>query len=455
MYTNEFPYTDFNKVNLDWIGDELKTDKQQIVQNTADIEELKTGMTTIDYEDLQNLPEINSVTLIGDKSLEDIGAASADELNDVKSAIDYMADNGELKYPAKWEQGNLNGVTGQPIDASNAIRTTDYIGPGSYIIRPNGLRIYVYKFLTDGTRDGQLDWGATSPITIFVPETNKVRIVAARTDWANITPSECTVTVSQTTILSNLIYRENALDFISICHQGYSETGTVGHDLLSGYELAAKYGFDYAETDVKLSSDNVVMCCHDASFTDQTTGDTIVIADHTAAELKTYNFYGSTIATLDEVMESCKMNRIGLAIDQITPALLQYVFPVVKKYGMQRSVIYLGGWAAGNAGYATNVFNAIVAFDKKANIMFLCNTASVRSEMITWINALDKGDTRLYISCNSSAFSASDISAMTGDLNADVSIALYTVDDASAAKSYYPHITALTSNKISLSNILA
>jgi len=394
--------------------------------------------------------KIKGLAASNDQIKADLGDLD-DNVNGLKSTFN----TGEMEYPVRWEQGNLDSTTGQPAAGNNAVRSADYIGPGSYIIRPNGLRFYVYRFLTDGTRDGSFYWGVTSPMTLFVPSTNKARIVVARTDWNNITPAECTVTVSQATILSGLIYKENVLDFLSICHQGYSETGTVGHDLLTGYELAAKYGFNYAETDVKLTSDNVVVCCHDASFVDQTTGDTIVIAEHTVAELKTYNYYGDTIATLDEVMASCKMNRIGLALDQITPAILPYVFPVVKKYGMQRSVVYLGGWAVGNTGYATNVFNAIVAFDKKANIMFLCNTASVRSEMVAWINALNKGETRVYLSCNSSAFSASDIAAITGDLNADVTVALYTVDDATTAKSYYPYITALTSNKISLSNILA
>lgn len=41
---NEFPYTDFNKVNLDWIADTLKNDKKQIEKNTADIEALKESV---------------------------------------------------------------------------------------------------------------------------------------------------------------------------------------------------------------------------------------------------------------------------------------------------------------------------------------------------------------------------------------------------------------------------
>ena len=124
MYSAEFPYTDFNKVNLDWIADELKNDKQQIAQNTADIEELKAGGTVIDYEDLQNLPEINGVTLIGDKSLDDIGAASADEVSDLKSAIDDML-KGDM--PFKIVQDEYIDKTDGSIISYNGWDRTNYI----------------------------------------------------------------------------------------------------------------------------------------------------------------------------------------------------------------------------------------------------------------------------------------------------------------------------------------
>lgn len=82
---SDFPNTNFNETNLDFLLEET-------AKNTADIEELKAGGTVIDYEDLQNLPEINGITLIGDKSLEDIGAASADDVADLKSDIGDLSD---------------------------------------------------------------------------------------------------------------------------------------------------------------------------------------------------------------------------------------------------------------------------------------------------------------------------------------------------------------------------
>ena len=95
-----FPNTDFNKVNLDWICDTLQKDRADIDQNTTDIEELKN--TVIDYDDLINKPQINSVTLSGNKSLSDIGAASADELDDLKSAFN---ENSAVEEITNWTNG--------------------------------------------------------------------------------------------------------------------------------------------------------------------------------------------------------------------------------------------------------------------------------------------------------------------------------------------------------------
>lgn len=81
---SDYPNTNFNEVNLDFLLEETAKNSANIVKNTADIEELKAGGTAIDYEDLQNLPMINGVTLLGDKSLDDIGAANAHVLKNVK-----------------------------------------------------------------------------------------------------------------------------------------------------------------------------------------------------------------------------------------------------------------------------------------------------------------------------------------------------------------------------------
>ena len=241
-------------------------------------------------------------------------------------------------------------------------------------------------------------------------------------------------------------------DFISICHQGYSDTMAINQSLLPGFALAAEHGFEYAETDVVLSSNNIVMCCHDSSFVDATTGETIVIGEHTDSELKTYNYYGGTIATLDEVMAACKENRIGLVIDHATNAILPYVFPVVRKYGMQDNVIYLIGWAVGNPNYANNMYNSITTFYKRSRVMFMAGTSSL-SEVKEFISVLDTKYSKVDVTINHSLYSIADIIALSQELPGEVTIAVWTIDNLATAKQYMPYVTAITSNKFSSADI--
>ena len=114
----EYPYSNFNNINIDWLADETR-------KNTADIEALKN--TTIDYDDLINRPEINSVLLTGDRSLEDIGAASADDLDAVSGTVDNIIEFfSGTETPNYSEDFNIDGSTGQLVSAAG-ISVSDFI----------------------------------------------------------------------------------------------------------------------------------------------------------------------------------------------------------------------------------------------------------------------------------------------------------------------------------------
>lgn len=128
-----------------------------------------------------------------------------------------------------------------------------------------------------------------------------------------------------------------------------SHQGNVNSDnnqcKVAGYKLAGKSGFDYGECDIKFTSDDVPVCCHDGTFVDSVSGQTIVIASTTYANLIQYNYYGGTIASLDDVVKACKEANIGLYIDQygnsISAGRVQAVFDVLNKYRFVRNVKHI------------------------------------------------------------------------------------------------------------------
>ena len=241
----------------------------------------------------------------------------------------------------------------------------------------------------------------------------------------------------------------NKGDFIVVSHQGYPTGGrTLGYNLLSGYPIARQKGFDWSECDIELSSDNVPVCCHDATFVDATTGNTITISEHTAAELKTYDYYGETIATFDEIMKCCKENGLGLQLDHITPSKMQYVTPIIKKYGMERRVLYLVGYTAVDPTYSPRLVSAIQEFDENAYIMIMANPTTITA-VIELANTLVTNYNKVDITINYTLFSVADIISYLATMNARVNFSTYVIDDVATAQEYLPYVTSMTSNKIS------
>ena len=204
-----FPSTDFNKVNLDWICDTLQKNRADIDQNTTDIEELKN--TVIDYDDLVDKPQINSVTLSGNKSLSDIGAASADELDDLKGAISL-----EPAYLV-FERGTID--TGIPYSSTKWVRSQmAYATKGSTIvIAPSGFNIsniILYTYAADGSyitgetiRNANLSPGNSVTYT-FLTDTY-FRIKASKPSQPELTDEEVTAFSSFFTLNS---YRFSVID---------------------------------------------------------------------------------------------------------------------------------------------------------------------------------------------------------------------------------------------------
>ena len=121
----------------------------------------------------------------------------------------------------------------------------------------------------------------------------------------------------------------------AVSHQGNVNT-TDNSCKLDGYIRAGMAGFEFAECDVKFTSDDVPVCSHDGVFTDATTGTSIRIESYTLAQLKGFDFHGGTIATLDEVVSVCKKYGMELLIDQYnadwTAARYDAIFAVLNKY---------------------------------------------------------------------------------------------------------------------------
>lgn len=249
--------------------------------------------------------------------------------------------------------------------------------------------------------------------------------------------------------------KQNITGFVSIAHQGYSTVYTEGHNLAGGYKAAKDHGFEWGECDLKKTSDNYLVCCHDPSFVDQTTNETIVIADHTLAELKTYNYYGGTIATFEEILSECKLNGIKLAIDGIGNDLINYIFPIVRKLAMQRNVSYI---LSDNISYPDNItyqYNIINSADSNASLMVISFSENI-NHTIEFCNSIATDNKNIILYLPHTQFAVNSIiNDIQPLLSSNITVAVWTVDYIPTCLEYLPYVSAICSNKTSTTTLLS
>lgn len=242
-----------------------------------------------------------------------------------------------------------------------------------------------------------------------------------------------------------IMHNENCL---YIAHQGYdpNSTGTnSGQNKLSGYIAAKEHGFDYGETDVQFSSDNVPVCCHDASFVDGNTSQTVVISEHTVTELKTYNYYGATIATLEEVVKTCKNIGLPLALDQVaskTPDQITIIINIIKKYGMNDKIMWL--CAVSNGSF----IDSILTYNPKAKFEIIQTTGVTADAVIALANSKINNNNMIYAGLNYSQVAYDNIPALNATLDSRCKIAVWTIPEwIPTCINYMQYVGAITSNR--------
>ena len=140
-------------------------------------------------------------------------------------------------------------------------------------------------------------------------------------------------------------------------HRGYFAYSNVKipENTIEAFKYAVNKGFDMIEVDVRLTSDNIPVICHDdtinrtARNSDGTTiGSNVYVGSSTFNTLNQYDygiyvgpqFANTKLLTFDEVCRFAKYNNIRINIDTKanSNSQLLIIYNVIKKYGLQHLV---------------------------------------------------------------------------------------------------------------------
>lgn len=142
----------------------------------------------------------------------------------------------------------------------------------------------------------------------------------------------------------------------AVNHRGYNRIAP--ENTLPAFKLSKQMGFEYVETDVQFTSDDVAVLIHDFDINrtarnadGSAISSTVNIADITYEQALTYdfgiykgvNYKGTKIPTLDEFLTLCR--NIGLhpyiEIKTGTQAQIESIVDMVEAHGMKGKVTYI------------------------------------------------------------------------------------------------------------------
>ena len=149
----------------------------------------------------------------------------------------------------------------------------------------------------------------------------------------------------------NAIYKFGEYTIKGVNHRGYNLVAP--ENTIPAYQLSVEHGFKFVETDVRFTSDNVPVLLHDATV-DRTSNGTGEISQMTYAQARALDFgswksaeyAGTKIPSFEEFIVFCKRTNIypyiELSGDVYSLAQIEILYNIVKRYGMERAVTWIG-----------------------------------------------------------------------------------------------------------------
>lgn len=162
-----------------------------------------------------------------------------------------------------------------------------------------------------------------------------------------------------------------------IAHRGLATEAP--ENTLPAYELAAKKGFKYAETDIMPSKDGVWMISHDDSLK-RMTGDKVNVADLTAEEISKIpltkganikDYQNLVTPTYEQFLKTCADNNIipvvEIKLSDDAPADLPYedIVTLLDKYGFSDNGIIIS--------FSENSLKAVRKYSTRVKMQFLAS----------------------------------------------------------------------------------
>lgn len=245
----------------------------------------------------------------------------------------------------------------------------------------------------------------------------------------------------------------------AIHHRGWS--AQAPENTLPAFELSAKIGFKYVETDVTFTEDGVPILLHDQDV-DRVTGTTLGdIHNLTYDEIKDLDFskgeWGSSkvnrwnikfsnvkVPTFEEFIKFCHVAGLHPYIElnhwhedrgwRMTKEQAKMLVDIVKKYHMENNVTWIS--------FSYDYLLYVREYDRYARLGYLPDV--VDSDVLNSVNALKNGVNDVFLDLNY-PLATSEVCDTCNALS--IPLEVYTLTAISQAEALHPYISGVTSDK--------
>lgn len=499
------------------VHQELRTSVSEIEQNVSEVtHQLDTTVTmlTSSMNEVENRVNsrvdniiANSSSTEGNSELIDIrmgadgknyttaGNAVREPVQKLLNCVDHIHNALDFEVGNKYHsfelvQGHLaNGVEGasdnKVISKSDTTievdETTDITITNS---DPSTYKMFICIYTAGGQFHDALGWRTLSSYTYSMQPGYKYRFEFSRIDNTAVTVNEITPIFqyiigeySEDTYhrLDNFEQNQTIIEkvqnqlaknavFFSIAHQGLHQI--YAPQTLDAYTAAGKSKFNWAECDAAVTSDGIIICCHNnIVYADNETmrinptlssansqfDVPIEIANTTYQELCRYDIAKwksedlptQTFVTLEDVLKTVKYYNMNLAIDdfyKIYEAGRQEDFmTLIRKYGMENriAVITVNLYIAQNLPKA-KYFASGIASTWQSNLQSLQNIKNNYGSEC-WLNM---------------QYNAITEEVKTAVRNAGIGLLAWTVNDLSQYKALLGYVDGITSDSYNYYDII-
>lgn len=241
-------------------------------------------------------------------------------------------------------------------------------------------------------------------------------------------------------------------------HQGYNRVAPA--NTLPAFQLSAKQGFKYVETDVRFTSDGVAVLLHDESINatarnadGSQISETINIADITYEQALTYDFgiwkgeqyAGTKIPTLEEFIILCR--NLGLSpyveVKIGTQQQIDGLFAIVAKYGMLRHTT----WITAGETYLDRI---VASPYPKYRIGYVIVPIDISDAIITKVLSVQNAAEEVFVDGNVNMLTSAGIDKCK---NNGIPLEVFTINRSNISLADNDYYSGFTSDEIDMSLI--